>query len=216
MASIIKMHAKMFFDRQKVIDALGKARKASLSKAGGLVRTIARRSMRKRRKPSPPGKPPRVVRGLLKKFLFFGYEAGSQTVVVGPAALKPQPVAPATLEYGGNVARLKARKFTAMDFYNLGYGPIDFEEHGADLDRDAKGRYLARRSRLTWTEKGKVRVTRVRLTTMRQARRAALIHNTLGIGGRPAFDLKPRPYMKPALQIARPKLPATFKDSIRA
>lgn len=53
--------------------------------------------------PSKPGEPPRVVTGLLKKFLFFAYDAGSKSVVIGPARLNSASgTAPATLERGGS------------------------------------------------------------------------------------------------------------------
>lgn len=63
--------------------------------------------------PSKPGEPPRIVTGLLKKFLFFAYDAGSKSVVVGPARLNgTSGTAPATLEKGGSATIGGRRKKT--------------------------------------------------------------------------------------------------------
>jgi hypothetical protein len=90
-----------FFDRKAVTDAIGKAKAGVLARQGGLVRTIARRSMRKKKGPSKPGTPPNVHKGLLKDLLFFAFDPQTNTVVVGPAALGGSK-APSTLEYGGD------------------------------------------------------------------------------------------------------------------
>lgn len=50
---------------------------------------------------SRPGEPPRSVTGLLKKFLFFAYDAQRKSVVIGPAKLNSPSDAPSVLEYGG-------------------------------------------------------------------------------------------------------------------
>ena len=92
----------MFFDRKKVIRAADSANRKSLSKAGAFIRTTARHSIRKRKGTSPPGSPPSSHSGLLKRFIFFGYERSRQTVVVGPMRLNQKVGdAPAALEHGG-------------------------------------------------------------------------------------------------------------------
>lgn len=109
-----------FFDKKKVLLAVGKARVQALSKAGAFVRTRARSSIRKRKKVSAPGKPPSSHKGLLKQFLFFAYDEGSKSVVIGPARIRNNR-APEALEYGGTAtvfshgkrvpARIRARPF---------------------------------------------------------------------------------------------------------
>jgi len=92
----------MFFDRRKVTDAADKATRAVLSKAGAFIRTTARHGIRRRKGTSPPGSPPYSHTGLLKRFLFFGYDRGRKTVVVGPMRLNQKiGNAPEALEYGG-------------------------------------------------------------------------------------------------------------------
>ena len=93
---------EMFFDRKKVIRAADRANRRNLSKAGAFVRTTAKHSIRKRKAASPPGSPPSSHTGLLRRFIFFGYERSRQTVVVGPMRLNQKVgTAPAALEHGG-------------------------------------------------------------------------------------------------------------------
>jgi hypothetical protein len=72
---------------------------------------------------SKPGEPPRVITGLLKKFLFFVFDAQKGSVVIGPAALNAKDrSAPANLEYGGSIIKgghrfqVEARPFMAPAF----------------------------------------------------------------------------------------------------
>jgi hypothetical protein len=63
------------------------AMRKTAGRQGALVRTIARRSIRTRKKTSDPGKPPTNRTGLLRKFIFFSWDAGTQSVVIGPEKL---------------------------------------------------------------------------------------------------------------------------------
>ncbi len=91
----------MFFDRQAVLSATDRATRKVLSKFGAFVRTTARHSIRRRKKPAPPGSPPSSHVGLLKKLIYFGYDADRQSVVIGPTPLRAVAEAPPLLEYGG-------------------------------------------------------------------------------------------------------------------
>jgi len=92
----------MFFDRKPVLRAVDAANRKNLSKAGAFIRTTARHSIRRRKGASPPGSPPSSHTGLLKRFIFFGYERSRQTVVIGPMRLNQKAGdAPAALEHGG-------------------------------------------------------------------------------------------------------------------
>jgi len=91
-----------FLDRKKVIRAADAANRRNLSKAGAFIRTTARHSIRKRKAASPPGSPPSSHTGLLKRFIFFGYDAARKTAVVGPMRLNQKVGdAPAAHEHGG-------------------------------------------------------------------------------------------------------------------
>lgn len=91
-----------FFDREVIAKAMDAATKKALSKFGAFVRTRARTSIRKRKKASSPGSPPNSHVGLLKKFLFFSWDASTRTVVIGPARLDStvDPASLSALEYG--------------------------------------------------------------------------------------------------------------------
>ena len=65
---------QLFFDRQAVISKVDAATRRVLSKFGAFVRRSAKSSIRKLKKPAPPGHPPSSHTGLLKKFI-FGYGA---------------------------------------------------------------------------------------------------------------------------------------------
>ena len=116
---------KLFFDKKAVRDKVDAGTRRVLSKFGAFVRRTARGSIRKRKKPSPPGRPPSSHVGLLKKFIFFGYEPAKRSVVIGPVRLSQQGrgEAPHLLEYGGtgtvqrkgkrSRAKIRARPFMA-------------------------------------------------------------------------------------------------------
>jgi hypothetical protein len=132
--------AKNFFfadaqGKQRIFAGIDRARTSVLKKSGAIVRTFARRSIRKARRKrlseldpvsltsyriaqrvakdkgyaapelpvahSLPGEPPRSIAGDLRKFMFFGFDTTTKTVVVGPAKLSKKGDAPSVLEYGG-------------------------------------------------------------------------------------------------------------------
>jgi hypothetical protein len=104
-----------FFDRKKVMDAVGRGKRKVLSKFGSFVRQRARSSIRKRKGISAPGSPPSSHVGLIRRFLFFSYDADRDSVVIGPARLggTVDPDALPALEYGGPstaISRGKRRK----------------------------------------------------------------------------------------------------------
>ncbi|MBS3821018.1 MAG: hypothetical protein KGY81_04565, partial [Phycisphaerae bacterium] len=94
---------QMFFDAPAVRRKVDASTRRVLSKFGAFVRRTARSSIRKRKKASSPGSPPSSHIGLLKKFIFFGYEPAKRSVVIGPVRLsqKGRGEAPHLLEYGG-------------------------------------------------------------------------------------------------------------------
>lgn len=106
----------MFFDRV-IVSAADKGEVKTLSKMGAFIRTSARSSIRKRKKSSRPGQAPSSHTGLLKKFLYFGYDSGRRTVVVGPARLNGtrNPQSLETLEFGGKADVYRNGKSVTVD-----------------------------------------------------------------------------------------------------
>lgn len=98
----LKLAKAMFFDTKRVTSAVDAATRRVLSKFGSFVRTTARHSIRKRKRPAPPGSPPSSHTGLLRRFIFFGYDTSRRSVVIGPVRLGNKiGDAPPALEYGG-------------------------------------------------------------------------------------------------------------------
>lgn len=138
----------LFFDSPAVLKATDRATRKVLSKFGAFVRTAARSSIRKRKAPAPPGAPPSSHLGLLRKFIFFGYEPQRRNVIIGPERLGQKlGDAPHALEHGGT-------------------------------------------SRVTGADRRKRRVVR----TVR---------------------IEARPFMGPAFEKEKPKLPALWANSIK-
>tara|TARA_R110000803_G_scaffold34016_4_gene74449 strand:+ start:1888 stop:2289 length:402 start_codon:yes stop_codon:yes gene_type:complete len=93
----------VFFNTREIDSSLDKAEKRVLSRFGFETRKDAKSSMRRRRQPSGEGSPPRVVTGLLKRFIFFSYDRFKKSVVTGPARItgfKGAGDAPEALEHG--------------------------------------------------------------------------------------------------------------------
>jgi hypothetical protein len=106
---VIEMKMKdFFFDRKAVTDAMDKASKKALSKAGAFIRQTAKSSMRKRKKASAPGSPPSVHVGTLKKLLYFAYDPAQRSVVIGPQAFAKGEAGPLN-EFGGRALRRDRR-----------------------------------------------------------------------------------------------------------
>ena len=103
---------KCFFDREAVASKADAATRRVLSKFGAFVRRTAKGSIRNRQRPAPPGSPPSSHTGLLKKFIFFGYDPGQRSVVIGPTRLdrRGQGEAPSLLEYGGQTTLVRGGK----------------------------------------------------------------------------------------------------------
>ena len=129
---MIKMRMKkMFFDRQAVISKVDAGTRKVLSRFGAFVRTSAKQSIKNapfsvkkkrgedrtnfRKQTSSPGQPPYSRSGLLKKFIYFGYDTTKRSVVIGPEKLsgKNKGEAPSLLEYGGTTqSNLRGKKRT--------------------------------------------------------------------------------------------------------
>jgi hypothetical protein len=100
---------ELFFDAPRVLSAVDRATSAVLSKLGAFVRTAAKHSIRKRKAISEPGSPPSSHVGALRRLIFFGYDPGQRSVVIGPTPFTGAAgtaEAPPLLEYGGRARRL--------------------------------------------------------------------------------------------------------------
>ena len=102
---------KLFFDRKAVTDKVDRTTRKVLSRFGAFVRRTAKSSIRKRKRVSSVGQPPSSHSGILKKFIFFGYEPAKRNVVIGPAKLNQKiGDAPHALERGGASTVIQGRR----------------------------------------------------------------------------------------------------------
>jgi len=174
----------------------------SLRHAAAAVRLTARRSIRRRPGASMPGRPPHEHTAGFKRSILYHVDRRQGRAVIGMLrkGASTGPSVPGVLEHGSPNVKLRAKRYSATDFLIYGYGPIAVDEG---------------RGPLTQTEHGKVRVQRGRMRTLTQAARAARLQDLWGIGGRPPAPMAARPFMRPALEKLRPRLPGFWQDSVR-
>ena len=81
---MLGVSATTTFDAGRVEKAVKAASFGNLGHAGGAIRLAARRSIKKRKKASPPGEPPHTRRGQLRGAIVYAVEKDEQCVVIGP------------------------------------------------------------------------------------------------------------------------------------
>lgn len=79
---------------------------------GAFTRRTAKGLIRKAKSPSAPGRPPHSHLGLLKKFIFFAWDAGRRSVIIGPAKINGtvSDEAPHALEHGGRTTVVRGSR----------------------------------------------------------------------------------------------------------
>lgn len=196
---------KMFFDRQAVIDAVGRANARVLSKAGAFIRRSAKGSIRYAKSPSKPGNPPHAHESKkggkdspLRELIFFAYDDRTASLVVGPTPFRGPAIVPRVLELGGTAP---GHKNPLRRIRKVG--------DGGEIRIDGPT------SRTTKKNRFGALVTYTKLRTQAQADRAnqlqELLYGPLMIG---PVSIAARPYMGPALQRELPKLSPLFANSV--
>ena len=177
---------RSFFDADRVLKSMDRATRRVLSKGGAFVRQRAKTSIRYRKDPAPPGRPPsahktgmrtktnrktgvtkRQASSPLRDLIFFAYDDASKSVVIGPVIFPSaaRKGTPPRLEYGGTSPGLRRVPIAGVP------------------ERDSRGRFvpLGLRTKLV-----------------------------------PAvFSYEPRPFMRPALAAELPKILEGFRNSLR-
>ncbi|MCX5673928.1 MAG: hypothetical protein NTX87_02870 [Planctomycetota bacterium] len=214
-----------FLDRERVRSFLGTRTADALSRAGALVRTIARRSMRyvtslaeqqrqvaagDRKRltgelaPSAPGQPPHAVRPhpWIREFLYYAYDPAAGGVVIGPVRLSSRVNVPSLHEFGGAVMvrnkRRRVRKIGSAGEIRIG------------------GRACRTTKPVVDRQGATVQVTYARLRTGAQVARANELNEALYGPASYMATYAPRPFMGPALAVAAPSLPKFWAASVRA
>jgi hypothetical protein len=126
---------KLFFDKKAVRDKVDAGTRRVLSRFGAFVRRTARSSIRKRKKVSEPGAPPSSHTGLLKKFIYFGYDPSANSVVIGPVRLSQngRGQAPELLEYGGTTTLQRRGKRVRANYQGRPFMGPAFEKEQPKL-----------------------------------------------------------------------------------
>jgi hypothetical protein len=180
----------------------------SLGQAGGTIRKIAARSIRKRKKPSRPGQAPHTPTGNLRRALRYEVTRQRDNVVVGPVNQFGGRLWD-LLEFGG---KGRGRKMLKEKKHDIGdYGPVALTtkaQRAVGLS-GAKGRD----TRKDWRKRTYVRV---KLRTARQAARAdrLIAKENAARAEEGRGNYAPRPFMGPALAMVRPRLPKFWRNSV--
>ena len=115
----------MFFDRAGVLKHVADGTRSVLSKAGSFVWRRAKSSIKRRKRSATPGTAPSSHTGRLKNLIFFGYDASSLSVVIGPLLFrKREPTVPLLIEIGGKVTTTEERYVVGDDPEHLVKLPI--------------------------------------------------------------------------------------------
>ncbi len=192
-----------FFNREKVKKAMDEATHFALLSSGAWVRSVARRSMRYRKSPSRPGEPPSArqgpARSLLRRMLYFAYDAQGDEVVAGPVKLGQESGVPNLHEFGGIqgvIQRGKLRVGMTAAIRIVKGRRIEIGPHIKAAHKDTKGR----------------RVVYAKLKTPGQVEQAHKVEDEL-YGFRDRRFPK-RPYMRPALLQSADKIPTFWENSL--
>ena len=186
------MKVRTVFDSQLVQRKVQAASFRSLGHASGAIRLTARRSIRRSKKPSKPGQPPHTPTGALKRVIRYAVDQQKTEAAIGPINEYAKTIW--NLHEFGGVTRKRLRLLKAHHFRVGDFGPIK--------KKAGKG------------------FTRVRLLTEAQARRATRLideENRMRVADARILRRYPkRPFMRPALDTNRNRLPKFWEDSVRA
>jgi hypothetical protein len=189
----------LFFDKPAVIGAMERATVRVFNRFGAYVRLTARRSIRKigkKGKASLPGQPPKSRTGLLREHIYYVYDKNTRSVVIGAALLNRSTWAQKTLEGGGTIRQKNPRR----RFRKIGDGG----EIRVNEGKPSRTMKLAEESEVNYTL----------LTIQAQADRANRLNEELYGPAELVWTIAPRPYMAPAFETAKEKLPSLWENAI--
>jgi hypothetical protein len=186
---MIRLSVRTQFDSRKLQRKTEQATFRSLRHAGGAIRLTARRSIRRRKKPSQPGTPPHTPTGHLKRVFRYEVSTDKTNVRIGPVN-----------EFAGKIWNLhefggkaKGRRLLKAHRFQVGeYGPIRIKQRGFNT-----------------------KFARIQLQTPSQANRATrLIEEENTRRQNEVRNYPKRPFMKPALDANRSRLPKFWANSV--
>ena len=185
----------------------------TLPKAGFEIRRAAKKLVKKRKRPSPPGQPVHSASGHFKRVVRYDVQKG-ENVAVGPTNEYAKTIWDIH-EFGASNVRLPVKRLSNASLKIGGYGPARFMRGGGDR---ARVRNDGGRDRRFKRGSGKPRFMRIKIRTAAQLERARRLLKEEN-DAREADANKPRNYPKrptmgPALDAVQPRLPMLWKDSV--
>lgn len=198
-------------ERKRLRDAVDRANITDLGRAGAYIRGMAKQSIKKSPKPAPPGHPPHTRKGQLKNAILFSVEKTAGTVVIGPTVTGVGRV--------GNVHEFGGQRRGKVG--PGGYDPKPISPEGrawrkGDWFVAVGGKGPIREGRLS--EHGSVTGDHptCRLRTQAQVDRAKRLAEGMGYKFRRERRVyPPRPFMGPALERSKARLPKFWANSVK-
>lgn len=178
----------------------------SLGKAGAYIRGIAAKSIGKSDEASAPGDPPHSRKGQLKKSILFKVDTGGASVVVGPTRTGIGLIGN-THEFGGIEGPKKLPVLRAANWKLVlgGHGPMRMPQGSSKI--------CAILATEAMVERAKRLAPRVieRSIAANEQKVARYWHS----GASTKRRYPPRPFMGPALERSKDRLPQMWANSIR-
>ena len=177
------------FDDKRIEGMMDRADRRNLSRAGAFTRATARQSIRKRKKPSKPGKPPSSHIGTLRNLIFFAWDPWTHTMVVGPFRTPPSSA--------------PRRRRTVMVDRKTG---AEVLEKGGRVIRMIP-KYAHKRRKRGARQRSGAEVRRIQQYYESRGSHQEYLRRLITV--------QPRPFMSAALAKEMPKFPQLWSDSIR-
>jgi hypothetical protein len=190
---VIAVRCRTRFEAGKVVRRAKAASITSLGRAGAYIRGIAARSIKVSPQAAPLGQPPHTRKGRLKGAILYAVEKAQGSAVIGPTRADIGRIGH-THEFGGTeAAKVRKGRRANWKLEVGGHGPIAAGPDG---------------------------VVVVKLTTERQVARAREVAASLppSLGGpasNKARKYPPRPFMGPALEVSKARLPRFWANSVK-
>jgi len=188
---LIGMRARTKSSIKKVRAKAKTASIKSLGHAAGTIRKTARRSIRKGKKSSTPGTPPHTRKGQIRRSILYSVEKELQMAIIGPSSQLVGDIAQAH-EHGGRQKPKFRKPFWALR--RGGVGPIRRTTSGFAFARLETARQVQRAREL--------------------APQATAFYRQRYQSQQPNVYPK-RPFMGPALDKTRARLPRHWAGSVR-
>jgi len=191
---MIGVRVKTKFAGERVVAKTRKASIKNLRQAGAYVRGIARKSIKVSPKSGAPGKPPRSRKGRLKNAILFDVEKNKQQVVIGPTATEVGRIG-GTHERGGTEPpKIKKTRQPNWKLEVGGHGPVRSDSSGVVIAKLKTPAQVARAKEIAPTIQSK----------------------TAAASAKPKpRNYPPRPFMGPAFEIAKERLPKLWAGSVK-